>query len=122
MADPKESDASTVLSYFLDKKKSDSKPVTEQQRVGKAMSDYDTEASNVGAGGSDNDVVGQRNINNAGISPRTTKALSDLKAAQKQAGNTPSPYKKGGMVKKAKGGSVRGGGCAARGQGKGTMY
>lgn len=29
---------------------------------------------------------------------------------------------RGGMIKKAKGGSVRGGGCATKGHGKGTMY
>ena len=140
MAAPKTSkdEVSSFMTDLLDKKKSDSVPQTEAQRVGKAMSDYDTEAYNVGAGGSDNDVVGQRNINNAGISPRTTKALSDLKTAQKQAGNTPSPYKKGGKIdfsqiirnrktgvlsmKKSTGGMVRGAGCAERGKGKGTVY
>jgi hypothetical protein len=124
MAAPKapQDPVSSFLTNILDKKKSDSKPVTEQQRVGKAMSDYDTEASNVGAGDSENDTTGQRNIDNAGKNPRSMKALMDLKKAQKQAGDTPSPYKKGGMVKKAGGGSVRGSGCAAKGRGKGTMY
>ena len=102
------------------------------------MSDYDTVASNVGAGDSENDTTGQRNLNNAGNNPTSMKALMDLKNAQKQAGDTPSPFKKGGKVnfskiirnkntgvlsmKKAGGGSVRGSGCAAKGQGKGTMY
>lgn len=124
MTAPKASqdDLSAAIKKIMDKKKSNSTPVTEQQRVGKAMSDYDTTASNVGAPDSENDTVGQRNINNAGKNPESYKALMNMKNAQKQAGDTPSPYKKGGMVKKAGGGAVRGVGCATKGKGKGTMY
>lgn len=113
---------SSALTYFLEKKKSDSVPQTEAQRVGKAMSDYDVDAENAHVSDSENAETGRRNINNAGKDSRTMKSLMALKAAQKQAGNTPSPYKKGGVVKKAKGGSVRGCGCASKGKGKGTMY
>jgi hypothetical protein len=127
MAAPKapRDDASSFLTRFLsgmEKKKSDSKPVTEQQRVGKAMSDYDTEAYNVGASGKgDSEDSGQRNLNNATTHPRSLKAFEDMRTAQKQAGDKPATFKKGGMVKKSTGGMVRGAGCAERGKGKGTM-
>jgi hypothetical protein len=124
MAAPKapQDPVSSALSYLLDKKKSSSVPQTEAQRVGKAMSDYDVDAENAHVSDSENAETGQRNINNAGKDARTMKSLMALKAAQRQAGDTPSPYKKGGMVKKASGGSIRGVGCAAKGKGKGTMY
>lgn len=127
MAAPKapRDDASSFLTRLLsglEKKKSDSKPVTEQQRVGKAMSDYDTEAYNVGASGKgDSEDSGQRNLNNATTHPRSLKAFEDMRTAQKQAGDKPAMFKKGGAVKKSTGGMVRGAGCAERGKGKGTM-
>jgi hypothetical protein len=128
MAAPKapKDDASSFLSRLLsgmEKEKSDSKPVTEQQRVGKAMSDYDTEAYNVGASDKgDSEVSGQRNWVNATTHPRSSKAFEDMRTAQKQAGDRPATFKKGGMVKKSSGGTVRGTGCAMKGKGKGTVY
>jgi hypothetical protein len=144
MAAPKapRDDASSFLTRLLsgmEKKKSDSKPVTEQQRVGKAMSDYDTEAYNVGASGKgDSEDSGQRNLNNATTHPRSLKAFEDMRTAQEQAGDKPAMFKKGGKIdfsqiirnkktgvlsmKKSTGGMVRGTGCAERGKGKGTVY
>lgn len=92
---------------------------TEAQRVGAAQQDASDAADkafsdrlNVINPFSSTDI---EDATESGI--KSDKAAKALDTAKKQAG-----YKRGGVVKKSMGGTVRGTGCAERGKGKGTVY
>ncbi len=105
-----------------------STPTTEAQRVGRAVSDARSSVRRLVAPNAGMDTEAERGERSAAMA-----AVQRARTANVQAGNTRadegilpgSSYarrmKTGGMVK-AKKSSVRGAGCATRGQGKGKMY